>query len=176
MSVKDRWEEVSPDTWQSLAENWLNEIRVENSTDESEFTDKVVFMNLTAPPKLQWEFILITLSLAETDEELAAIAAGPIEYLLGFFGKKFIELVEKQAATDPKFQRTLSGLWGERAIDSEIRLRVKKLEEQVSEPIGLDFQRKAHDKRLSAEKLSLERLDEENRRRSENKSQRPEND
>ena len=37
--------------------------------------------------------------------ELAHIAAGPVECLLGHHGAEFIDEVEKEAATDPQFAR-----------------------------------------------------------------------
>lgn len=135
MQVIDKsWNELSPSQWQKFAEDWLAEIREENTNEESELGESVVRMNFTATPDLQWNFILLTVSLAKTDEELSLIAAGPIEHLLGWHGENYIELVEEQAAIDPKFARALTGVWRYMMSD-EIWSRVKALQEQVSDPL-----------------------------------------
>ncbi len=169
--IDPRWKKVSPEQWRNLAEGWLTEIREENSAEEPDLNSTVVSMNFFAAPELQWEFILLTVSIAETDKELAAIAGGPIEHLLGKFGEQYIDRVETQASTDPKFFRALTGVWGERGRDDKISLRVKSLKEQISEPIDEIAQRDAHDKRIQSEEAMLERLEEERRARAEKKSE-----
>ena len=85
----ERWRELDERT--AFAEAWLAELR---GTSTDEFLDmggQVAFMNFTAASEQQWKFILITVSLATTDEELAAIAAGPVEHLLGKHGEYYID-------------------------------------------------------------------------------------
>ena len=168
--IDPRWKKVSPEQWRNFAEGWLTEIREKNSAEGSDLGTTVVSMNLFAAPELQWEFILLTVSIAETDMELAAIAAGPIQHLLGKFGEQYIDQVEKQAATDPKFFRVLSGIRGERSIDDKILLRIQRMKEQISEPIDESAQRDAHNKRIQSEEAMLERLEEERRVRAEKNS------
>lgn len=129
-----KWRGVSSSQWQKLAEDWLTMLREDKADKEPELDQYIVFMNFTAPPDVQWEFVLLTVSLAKTDEELGHIAAGPIEHLLGWHGEEYIEMVEAQATIDPKFARTLTGVWQYRMSD-EIWLRVKVLQEQVSDPL-----------------------------------------
>jgi hypothetical protein len=91
-------------------------------------------MEFTATPEQQWQFILPAVALAETDDELACIAAGPIEHLLGWHGEKYIEKVERQAATDPQFGRALTGVW-KYLIKDEIWARVQALQARVPDPL-----------------------------------------
>jgi hypothetical protein len=122
--VERHWEKLTDDQWQHLAEQYLLEIRLdigkEFSDKERETTDYeinhkwgeiVTRLGFWSPPELLWKFILLSVSVAETDEELGDIAAGSIEYLLGRAGKEFIDLVEKEAKNNYKFARTLTGCW-----------------------------------------------------------------
>jgi hypothetical protein len=102
MQESDYWEQLKKSDWKNLAKWWLSEIRREAST-------QITMMNFTARPQLQWQFILLAVSLAESDEELGHIAAGPIENLLGWHGEQFINLVEDEAEKNQKFARTLTG-------------------------------------------------------------------
>src|SRR3712207_9464398 len=112
MPASEYWEQFEPSDWQDFARRWLAEIRRDVSgEDRSEVGRAVVSMNFTARPQLQWQFILMAVSLAESDDELSHIAAGPIEHLLGWHGEDYIDLVEEQAAVNPKFARALTGVW-----------------------------------------------------------------
>ena len=95
--------------WNDFALHWLAEIRGEVEGDQA--GEAIVAMNFTAHPRLQWQFILLAISLAKSDNELGSIAAGPMEHLMGWHGEDYIHLVEEQAATDIKFARTLTGVW-----------------------------------------------------------------
>ena len=61
--------------------------------DDADIGEAVVLMNFTARPESQWEFILAAVAFAESDDELAHIAAGPVEHLLGWH-RSFLERVE----------------------------------------------------------------------------------
>jgi hypothetical protein len=134
MPVSDYWEQFEESEWQDFARRWLAEIRGHVSHDEAEAGRAVVSMNFTARPELQWQFILTAVSLAESDDELGHIAAGPIEHLLGWHGEEYINLVEGQAASNPKFARTLTGVWRYKMSD-EVWSRVGRLKAQVREPL-----------------------------------------
>jgi hypothetical protein len=86
---------------------------------------------------LLWKFILLATSLAETDEELGDIAAGSIEYLLGRAGKEFIDLVEQETKINPKFARTLTGVWKYMMTD-EVWARVQALQAKVKDRLHFD--------------------------------------
>lgn len=102
-----------PTSYEDLAIGWLNEIQ-DGLPDDFEGDDLsyfVVEMNFTAPPDAQWSFLRRCVELAWTGDQLGHIAAGPFEHLLGFHGVDFIDRVEAEAATNPKFsQMTTSAL------------------------------------------------------------------
>ena len=104
MPIDERWLSVTPEQMQQFAHDWLAELRLEPCPEEG-FGRSVVQMGFTAPSDRQWEFILAALAHAESDDELGHIAAGPIEYLLGWHGESYIDRVEQQASTDAKFCR-----------------------------------------------------------------------
>jgi hypothetical protein len=111
LPIDERWHELSPSDWDAFARAWLAELRSPATGSDSNVGPSVVMMNFTATPEQQWQFILAAVAHAESDDELKHIAAGPIEHLLGKHGEKYIECVEKQAETDPKFARAISSVW-----------------------------------------------------------------
>jgi hypothetical protein len=129
MQPNDYWEKLSLSEWHQFALDWLAEVRCEVNSNKAE--DAVVAMNFTAHPKLQWQFILLAVSLAQSDNELGSIAAGPIEHLLGWYGEDFIGLVEEQAGKDEKFARTLTGVWKYKMTD-EVWSRLNVLQSKAA--------------------------------------------
>lgn len=134
MPIDKRWEKLTSSDWAAFAEAWLAERRKSKSVEESDVGMSVVLMNFTATPEQQWKFILAAVSLAESDDELGDIAEGPIEHLLGWHGKEYIGLVEMQAAKDPKFARTLTGVWKNKIAD-DVWARLRALQKQVTNPL-----------------------------------------
>lgn len=113
--ISDHWNKISDKDWKDLAEKYLLEIRENIGKEFKEENHKygliVTEFQFSSSPELQWKFILIAISLAQTNEELAEIAAGGLEHLLGWHGEKYIKLVEKEARINPKFAKTLTGVW-----------------------------------------------------------------
>ena len=62
-------------------------------------------------PEKGWKAILAALSDKRLKSSLGVLAAGPLEDLLSFHGKEFIERVEKEAKTNPAFAHLLGGVW-----------------------------------------------------------------
>ena len=89
---------------------WISQLRGITTASEKDYDFSVTMMNFTAKPEHQWQFILAAIPYA-SDEELGAIAAGPMEHLLGWHGPNYIDKVEQQAQSDPKFARMLKGVW-----------------------------------------------------------------
>jgi hypothetical protein len=54
-----------------LAGKWLSDLRLNVPPEESDPYQAVVSMNFSAPPEIQWKFILIAVSLSESDDELS---------------------------------------------------------------------------------------------------------
>lgn len=136
--ISPHWEKLSDERWQNLAEKYLSEIR-ENQGKEYKAEDNkygliVTDFRFSSAPELQWKFILLTISLAGTDAELADIAAGQIEHLLGWHGENYIDSVEREAENNPKFARALTGVWKYRITD-EIWARIQILQSRVKDKL-----------------------------------------
>lgn len=130
MPIDERWEKLGPSDWNAFAQAWIAEMRAPSGDSESKVGQSVVMMNFTAKPEQQWQFILAALEHA-SDDELGAIAAGPLEHLLGKHGERFIDEVERRAASDPKFAQMLSGVW-KYMMKDEIWSRVEALKARFS--------------------------------------------
>ena len=132
-----QWHEMTSSDWDAFAKAWLAELRMSSpspeSDDESDMQEAVVWMNFTAGPEQQWQFICSAVAQAESDDELGHIAAGPMEHLLGSDGKSFIDRVEARAATDPKFGRMLTGV-RKHTMTDEVWAGVQAIQATVSNP------------------------------------------
>jgi len=134
----EHWDKLTEEKWQNLAEKYLLEIS-ENSGKKYEEGNKkwgiiVTEFQFTSSPELQWKFIFLTVSLAETDEQLGDIAAGGIEHLLGWHGEKYIEIFEQEVQQNPKFARALTGVW-KYIMSDEVWTRIQKLQAQVKDKL-----------------------------------------
>ena len=76
-------------------------------------------------PEIAWEAILKILKGGLTPEQLANLAAGPLESLLGYHGTQFIDRVENEARRNPSFNYLLGGVW-KGGMSKDIWERVKK--------------------------------------------------
>lgn len=136
MARGEHWERLSPTGWRRMAEDWLAENRempeklLDDDCESSKVDLIVTEMRFDAPPEKLWDFILLTISLAETDWQFGQIGAGMIEHLLGWNGENYIAFVEKQASIDAKFTRALLGL-NQYKMTDEVWARVQSLEERI---------------------------------------------
>ena len=135
MPAGGRWQELSPSEWDAFVKAWLAELRDPSPAGESDIGQAVVMMNFMAPPQLQWEFICAAAASAESDGELAHIAAGPVEQLLGRHGPEFIARVEARAAADPTFARMLTGVW-RHTMSDDVWARVQAVQDGVPDPLS----------------------------------------
>lgn len=69
-------------------------------------------------PEAAWPILLRMVSLAENDELLETIGAGPLEDLLQAHGPALVTRVEAEAPTNPKLRKALANVWLPRAEDS----------------------------------------------------------
>jgi hypothetical protein len=91
-------------------------------------------MNFTSTPEQQWAFIQAAIGQAQSDDELGAIAAGPLEHLLGHHGDQYIDAAEQLASISTSFARTLTGMNKYMMTDS-IWARVQKMQQGVVTPL-----------------------------------------
>jgi hypothetical protein len=108
-----------------LAGAWLDELR-DASGEGDGVGQQVVMMNFTASAATQWAFICACVADAQTDEQLGAIAAGPLEHLMGHFGADYIDEVEARASVDPRFRTAVEAMW-QYQIDDAVWARLQAL-------------------------------------------------
>lgn len=80
-------------------------------------------------PEEAWQRILVLIDEAD-DYSLGLIGAGPLEDLLSTDAEQFIERVEAQATTNPRFRVSLLNVWGYSVIEESIYLRIRRAAEQ----------------------------------------------
>ena len=71
-----------------------------------------------------WLLMVQMVCQSQDDSALAAVAAGPLEDLLAWFGPQFVERAESLAASDSKFHQALTMIYISR-LQSDIRGRVE---------------------------------------------------
>lgn len=81
-------------------------------------------------PEVAWQAILQILQQELTDEQTANLAAGPVESLLTWHGRLFIERIESEAATNSRFNHLLGGVW-QNDMPPEIWERVQKARREI---------------------------------------------
>ena len=62
-------------------------------------------------PEATWQAIVALSRQALTDQQIAVLAAGPLEDLLAYHGPAFIDRVEKEARVHRAFRHLLGGVW-----------------------------------------------------------------
>lgn len=134
MPIDTRWDELTDADWENFARVWLEEARdfgdpARDDADEKSVAQSVVMLTF-ARPEHQWRFVLNAVALAESDEALGHIAAGPLEALLGRHGEAFVAKIEERADIDPKFARALTGVWKNQMSDS-VWARVQALQARL---------------------------------------------
>ncbi|HEX3466556.1 MAG TPA: hypothetical protein VHT05_00480 [Candidatus Elarobacter sp.] len=124
-------------------------------TDEAEFilTDDDLILDdwlqdaLYEQPEELWKFILAVLERDERGKLLPVLSAGDLENILVLHGPAFIDRVEAQAKTDPRFATLLGGVW-KRDMRDDIWERVaaaRDLRGWDGEPTPADYWWKPRD-------------------------------
>lgn len=114
-----------------LAAAWIQRYeivqRLGDRTPEAEETYRA-YLSLdrltSASPEDAWQVMLRIIEMTDNEFVLENLAAGPLETLLGLYGKTFIERVESRAAVDPKYRWVVGGVWQGR-MDDELWGRVQ---------------------------------------------------
>jgi hypothetical protein len=134
MPSVDLWSHLSAQDWAAFARSWLSELRGEPNERTDDYGQKVVLMNFTATAEQQWAFIQAAVELARSDDELGAIAAGPLEHLLGHHGDQYIGFAENLASASTAFARTLTGM-NQYMMSESTWARVQKMQQAVVAPL-----------------------------------------
>ena len=134
MPNADLWSHFSAQDWAAFARSWLSELRGAPKEHGGECGEKVVLMNFTATAEQQWAFIQAAVEQARSDDEFGAIAAGPLEHLLGHHGDRYIGSAENLATASTSFARTLTGV-NKYMMSESTWARVRKMQQAVVAPL-----------------------------------------
>ena len=116
------------ETLRDLVAGYLAHCRTRDPKFE-EIAMRITGATFGSPPKVQWAIILEAVKQA-TDADLGHVAAGPLEGLLGLHGASWIETIENQAKSDPKFARAVTGVW-KYLMKDDVWERVKLIKDLV---------------------------------------------
>ncbi len=72
-----------------------------------------------------WDFVLLVVSKRPSERVLSCLAAGPLEDLIAYDGKYFIDRIELFARQDSAFKDLLGGVWQNRT-PADIWSRVER--------------------------------------------------
>jgi hypothetical protein len=78
-------------------------------------------------PEAAWTVIRAVLARCDDDRMLAYVAAGDLEDLLVHHGAAFIDRIEQEAASNPRFLRALVGVWGRSRMAEGVARRLDGL-------------------------------------------------
>jgi hypothetical protein len=134
MTSTGLWSHLSAEDWAAFARSWLAELQGVPNERGTDYGQKVVLMNFTATAEQQWTFIQVAVEHARSDDELGAIAAGPLEHLLGHHGDEYISSVENLASASVSFARTLTGM-NQYMMSDSTWARVRKIQQAVVAPL-----------------------------------------
>jgi hypothetical protein len=95
---------VTTDEQLRLAESWLT---VQRNWWASDSIDRLCH----EAPLDAWPIILRMVELADDDELLESIGAGPLEDLLEKHAVIFLDDIESRVARDARFRKALSSVW-----------------------------------------------------------------
>lgn len=102
-------------TVDQLVAKWLN-------GEDQTMAEAIIYPH--ADPETAWEAVLRIMQHDLSDNQRALLAAGPIESLLSWHGKQFIDRMEAEARRSPAFRHILGGVWRQDMPD-EIWRRVE---------------------------------------------------
>lgn len=95
-----------------------------------------VFIALTQDhPQLGLAATLAAIAACQTPEDVALVAAGPLEDLIAMHGATLIDAIEERAARDPRFAYALTGVWPPDGIGPLLWARIEAARRDVP---GLD--------------------------------------
>lgn len=138
---------VSPDALppghlpvERLAERWMGFLRdtadSDVGQDHPEFWTFALMHDLARiAPDLCLDAVLAALALCRTPDDVALIAAGPLEDVITANGPAMIDRIEAEAARSARLRYALSGVWPEGSAGTPLWKRIEAA--QAGEP-GID--------------------------------------
>jgi hypothetical protein len=117
-----------------IAERWLA-AQLARSPDDALLPASAPVDDLIArDAELSFRLVQHLVKAASSDVELANVAAGPLEDLLGKWCTIVLPQVELEARRDPKFRRCLSGVWTS-GLPPDARAIIAKYTSTVPDPL-----------------------------------------
>lgn len=98
-------------------------------SDSEEAFDRVSLMVIEEPERC-WEFLIHALSANLSEQELAFLAAGPLENLLSHHGRQFTDRLEVAARQDKTMRFLVAAVW-RGGMDIETWSRVEALRRRL---------------------------------------------
>jgi hypothetical protein len=108
----------------------MSEAAIEAAVEAWLAGEHTMFDTCTEQPEVAWSATLSLLERDLTGEQLELLAAGPLETLLAYHGAAFIERVEREAQSNPRFNRLLGGVW-RHEMPEELWERVQRARKEV---------------------------------------------
>ena len=125
---------VSPEEW---AATWLRHTW-ERRREDFWAWDELTFTVLEDPERA-WP-VIVQLTQQASDIDLEHIGAGPIEHLVEYHGRAFIDRIEAEAARNELFRGALATIWlNEWNQDPDVVTRTVAASGGVIEPFYLDI-------------------------------------
>jgi hypothetical protein len=121
---------------EDVAEKWIAHAKAGRRASEELFEAwEIVHETVADDAEAGWDLVVKLVEAAPDDKILAAVAAGPLEDLIGNWSVTVIDRVETQARRDPKFRRCLTGVWLPSQVRPEFADRIKKYTSTVVDPL-----------------------------------------
>jgi hypothetical protein len=92
----------SPPTVEKLVSKWL-------SGEDITMNEAIIYPH--ANPETAWQAVIRIIQHDLSNEQVAVLAAGPVEDLLSWHGPQFIDRIEAEAQRNPFFSHILGGVW-----------------------------------------------------------------
>jgi hypothetical protein len=132
--------DLTPAEWAAV---WLRYQREQRREDF--WAVDAAFLLPQEDPERAWSLVLALVAQASF-EELGHVGAGPLEHLIEAQAPAFIDRIESQAATDPKFKDTLASIWLNRwHQDPSVVSRLVAASGNQIEPFELDHDQAERD-------------------------------
>ena len=116
---------MAKEPFQELVQTYLS--LAHGYTDETFWAfDRMVEL-MRDDPDEAWAVTKALIAQAANEEELAYVAAGPLEELLQEHGARFEKEIFIEARRDPTFRRALTGVWGWEQVHRPLAEALRRL-------------------------------------------------
>ena len=118
-------------------ENWAEsyiryyDVSSDRNGEESDYWAVELFMTSEVEmSESHWKVINLIVNKSNEQSVIGNLAAGPLEDLIHYHGKQFIDRIETEARKNPLFRHLLGGVWN--SGPSELWSRIEKARNYIS--------------------------------------------